>query len=149
MNGFWLGENDNIYYILLGSSLLLIPIYFLYNNHIYNISITKNLNNITELHEYSDLYLSDIFYSTSSSQLLIKFLDNKYLFNFFKNFLKLYPSPELLLLDFTFEEKREILRFFEMIKKNSFNTFSNFDIKKKVFYKLIYYINKQIFCLDI
>jgi hypothetical protein len=115
----------------------------------HKLNINKDLDNITDLHNYSDLFLSEIFYSTDPNQLITFFLKNEFLFNFFKNLLKLYPSPELLLLDFSIEEKKEILNFFEDVKKNSFKIFSENRIKKQTFYKLIYYINKNIFCYEL
>lgn len=149
MDGRWIFENDNIYYLLLGSALILAPVYYLYSKNLYKFNTSKDLENISSLHEYSDNFLNDIFYATSSSQLAINFLNNPYLFNFFRNLMILYPSPESLLINFPIDEKREILNFFDCIKKNSFKNFSEYKINKITFYNLIYHINKSIYCLDI
>ena len=77
-----LPESDNIYYIVLGISLAMIPLFYLYKNHMYNISITKDLNNISDLYEYSCDHLQDFFSLTSSNQLAINFLNNKFLLPF-------------------------------------------------------------------
>lgn len=127
----------------------MLPIYYSYSIYTYNNRINKVLLNNSELLEYRDLFLSDYFSLTSATQLTINFLNNPYLFNFFKNLLILYPATESIFLDFTFQEKKEIINFFESVKSNSFNEFKINPIKRETFYKLLYYINKSIFILDI
>lgn len=140
---------EYLYYVALGLCVCLIPVYYYFNSCTYSLNVTKPLDNLRELLEYSDFYLSDIFGASGSHELASNFLNNKFLFNFFKNLLILYPSPELLAMDFPPLEKSEILHFFDSVQKNSFELFRKNPIKKKTFYNLIYYINKNIFCLDI
>lgn len=110
--------------------------------------LNKDLESLTDLINYSDSYLDDLFLSTSSNQLLNNFLKNPYLFNFFKNFIKLYPSIDFLLINFENTEKLEIINFINDLKKSQKDFYNN-TIKKETFYKLLYYINKNIFCLNI
>lgn len=141
-------NSDYFYMWVLGASSISIGLYFLYDYYQYTILISQNLGTLLELKNYGHEHLKELFFSMSPSELKNNFLDNKFLYNYLKNFCRLIIDPSTLLWDLPFEDRQEILKFLNEVKSDcSFEKFKRLSISKKNFYLLIAYTNKLLFML--